>query len=72
VVEKQEAVEPLERQAEAIEVMSVVQAEIGVMVAVAEMEAPSRLPQSLVQAVGERMTALAAYAARMAVVMEVS
>ncbi len=71
-MEKQEAVEPLEKQARAIEVMLVVQAEIGVMVAVVETEAPSRLPQSLVLAVGERMTASAAYAARTAVVMEVS
>jgi hypothetical protein len=72
VVEKQEAVEPLEKQARVIEVTSVVQAEIGVMVAAAETEVPSPLPQSIIQAVGERMTASAAYAARTAVVMEVS
>ncbi len=72
MVEKQEAVEPLEKQARAIEVMSVVQAEIEVMVAAVETEAPSRLPQRLVQAVGERMIASAAYAARTAMVMGVS
>jgi hypothetical protein len=50
----------------------VVQAEIGVMVAAGETEAPPRLPQSLIQAVEEAMIASAGYAARAAVAMEVS
>ncbi len=63
--------ELLELQPLAIEAISVVQAGTGVMAAVAEMGAPSRLPQRLIQMLGERMTASAAYVTRAAMAMKV-